>query len=186
MKPRFIILSALLTLVASSTIWRAMHPRQQTQQSFESTATRPAPLFQLLDQHSRPVQLSGYMNRYRILLCFFDAAKGPDADPVLTRLKESYPALKRSGIMVFAISSPLGPDQKPSALSYSFPVLRDTLAGQPGSCSVLWGRARFVEGSATSVQPATFFIEANGMVNWEGDAPKPVEDPLQLIRELLD
>jgi peroxiredoxin len=191
MKPRLLILLILLAVVVGTTIWRGVNPRRQTQVFRDQTSVRPAPLFQLLDQNSRPVQLNGYLSRYPILLCFFDAATGPDADPVLQQLKQSYPALKRLGIIVFAVSSPLGPDQKSSAMSFPFPVLRDTLAGQPGSCCVLWGRMKLQDGSTApvqmqvQVQPAMFLIEANGMVAWEGDAPKPVADPQQLISDLI-
>jgi peroxiredoxin len=188
MKPRFVILLFLLALVLGSTIWRVMTPRHSAEKLSGSVDSRMAPSFQLLDQKNRPIQLNGYLNRYRILLCFFDAAKGPDGDSTLQQLKQCYADLKRAGIMVFAISSPLGPDHKATALTYPFPILRDTLAGQRGSCCALWGRAKFSEGSTTPVivRPATFFIEADGLVTWEGDAPKPVEDPQMFIASLID
>jgi len=187
MKPRFVILLLLLALVIGSTIWRVTTPRQPVSKLSRSVDSRMAPPFQLLDQKNRPIQLNGYLNRYRILLCFFDAAKGPDGDSTLQQLKQYHAQLKSAGIMVFAISSPLGPDHKATALTYPFPILRDTLAGQRGSCCAMWGRAKFIEGSTTpvAVQPATFFIEADGLVTWDGDYPKRVEDPQALIASLI-
>ena len=187
MKLRFLALLILLTGVVTATAWRIVTPRVSTTATLEAVDMRPAPLFQLLDQHDRPIQLNGYLNRYRIVLVFFDATSGPTADPVLKKLKEFHPALKKAGIMVFAISSPLTPEHKQSALSFPFPVLRDTLAGQPGSCCRLWGRAAAELGAnqAAPVQPASFLIEADGMVRWNGDLPQPVDDPELMIANLI-
>ena len=187
MKLRFLALLILLTGVVTATAWRIVTPRVSTTTTLEAVDMRPAPLFQLLDQHDRPIQLNGYLNRYRIVLAFFDATSGPTADPVLRKLKEFHPALKKAGIMVFAISSPLTPEHKQSALSFPFPVLRDTLAGQPGSGCRLWGRATADVGAnrASPVQPASFLIEADGMVRWNGDLPQPVDDPELMIANLI-
>ncbi len=186
MKPRFFVLLALLISVAAASVWREMNPRQ-SRSPLDQNTVRSAPVFQLLDQKSRPIQLAGYLNRYRVLLYFFDARLGPDADPVLQQLKTAYPTLKSSGIMVFAISSPLGPDHKATAAAYPFPVLRDTQAGQPGSCSAVWGRAKANPGEMQPavVEPAAFLIEANGTVRWNGDFPIPVENPRTLISSLV-
>lgn len=187
MKIRSIVLVIVLSAVSGVTLWRAQNPRERVAVSLESLNVRPAPDFQLLDQNSRPSQLKGYLGRYRVLLCFFDAAGGPDGDPVALRLREVYPALKRLGIVALAVSTPLGPEQKSQTLSYPFPVLRDTLAGQPGSCCTVWGRtSAATDGSPMrSVEPALFLIEANGTVPWSGDHPAPVEDPQSLINALV-
>lgn len=187
MKPRPIILVCLLTAVGSATAWRIVHPRQREAVSLASLNARPAPEFQLLDQNNRPIQLRGYLGRYRVLLYFFDATSGPDADPILQRLKDVHGALKKSQVMTFAISTPLSPDQKRQTLSYPFPILRDTLAGQPGSCSYAWGRAALVEGGTgpAKITAAAFFVDATGLVNWSGEFPKPVEDVQVLINAIL-
>ena len=187
MKPRFIALLILLTSVVAATAWRIATPRKITEITLEAVDMRPAPLFQLLDQHDRPIQLNGYLNRYRIVLAFFEATSGPTADPVQMKLKEFHPALKSAGIMVFAVSSPLTPEHKQSAQSFPFPVLRDTLAGQPETCCRLWGRATADVGAnvVARILPATFLIEADGTVQWNGDFPKPTDDPELLIVKLI-
>ncbi len=187
MKPRFLFFVFALTLVVGSTVWRVLNPRERVAVSLESLNVRAAPEFQLLDQNNRPIQLKGYLGRYRILLYFFDSIEGPDADVVLQRLREVYPVLKKSRIMVFAISTPLRPDHKLLALSYPFPILRDTLAGQRGSCTAIWGRTKVVDSTGTParIDPAAFVIEANGLVNWDKDTPRPVEDPLALINAFV-
>ncbi len=187
MKTRFLILVLLLAVVGGLTAWRATHPRTKTRVSLESLNQRPAPEFQLLDQNSRPIQLKGYVGRYRVLVYFFASGQSLDADPVLLRLREVYPALKRSGVMAFAISSPLGPQEKPKAVSFPFPILRDTVAGQPGSCSTLWGRTQGAQTSTAGakIQPAAFLVEATGLVSWDGDFPKPADDAIDLINALV-
>jgi peroxiredoxin len=187
MKTRFFILVFLLAVVGGLTVWRVNHPRTKTKVSLDSLDQRPAPEFQLLDQNSRPIQLKGYVGRYRVLVYFFASGQTLDADPVLLRLREVYPALKRSGVMAFAISSPLGPVEKPKAVSFPFPILRDTVAGQPASCSTRWGRTQGTQASAAGakIQPAAFLVEATGMVDWEGDFPKPADDAIDLINDLV-
>ncbi|GEM_PF-302531 len=187
MKIRFLFLVIVLTLVSGLTAWRAMNPRTKTEVSLQSLHQRPAPEFQLLDQNSRPIQLKGYVGRYRVLVYFFASGQTLDADPVLLRLREVYPTLKRSGVMAFAISSPLGPVEKPKAVSFPFPILRDTVAGQPGSCSTLWGRTQGTPASSAGakIQPAAFLVEATGLVSWNDDFPKPADDAIDLINALV-
>lgn len=187
MKPRQVIFPLLLACVTAATLWRAANPREKVVVSLDSLNMRPAPEFQLLDQNSRPIQLKGYIGRYRALIYFFASGQVLDADPVLQRLREVFPALKRSGVMVFAISTPMNPEQKTKAISYPFPILRDTVAGQPGSCSNRWGRTPAASESAASVQiqPAVFLVDGTGMVSWADDFPKPTESPLDLINALV-
>lgn len=187
MKTRQVIFPLLLACVTAATLWRAANPREKVVVSLESLNLMPAPEFQLLDQNSRPTQLKGYVGRYRALIYFFPSGQVLDSDPVLQRLREVFPALKRSGVMVFAISTPLNPEQKTKAISYPFPILRDTVAGQPGSCSSRWGRTPTVSGNTPSakIQPAVFLVEGTGLVSWENDYPKPTESPLDLINALV-
>ena len=54
MKPRFILLLVLLTMVGGATAWRIINPHKRTEISLESLNVRAAPEFQLLDQNNRP------------------------------------------------------------------------------------------------------------------------------------
>jgi len=188
MKPRFIILILLLASAAAATVWRIQNPRQRDPNSVRLADRRPAPPFQLLDQQNRPVQLAGYLNRFRVLLYFFDATAGLESDPVLSRLRETNRDLRRAGIVVVAVSTPLTPEQKTAASDYPFPIVRDTLAGQPGSSSNVWGRTTPPKDSQSIavVKPGMFLIDQLGFVAWEGSAPKPEPAPLEMIATLLD
>ncbi len=148
---------------------------------------RPAPGFQLLDQHNRPMQLAGYVNRYRVLLAFFDGSKGLDADPLMRQLREFHPALKRAGIVVLGISTPMSGDFKEASGVWPFPILRDTNAGQPDSCCSTWGcTTPGANGSPIPVvRSALFLIRQDGLVPWDGEFPKPIDQPETAIRRIL-
>lgn len=186
MKPRFVILLIAISLASAASLYRATHPFQRKSIDPKSLIVNAAPEFQLLDQNNRQTNLKSYLHRYPILIYFFDGSTGPDADPVLQELARRYADLKSEGYRVFAISSPLGPDHKPESEKYPFPILRDTLAGQSGSCCNRWGRLK--DGEMTPpirVRPALFLIQQNGMVQWDGSFPRPVDDPVPFLAGLL-
>jgi peroxiredoxin len=187
MKPRFILLLLVLAAVTVATIYRVTNPHRREMVDPAMLNSQPAPGFQLLDQNNRPVQLRGYLGRHRVLVAFFDGRTGPLADRVLVKLKEYQPALKAEGVMILAISTPLAPDIKPQALSFPFPVLRDTNAGNPESCSRIWGVCPEPAngGKSAIVTPALFLVDRRGQVAWQGDHPQPLEDPEGVIAGIL-
>jgi peroxiredoxin len=66
---------------------------------------RPAPLFQLADQHSRMVRLQSYQGRHKLLIAFFDGSQGPDHSQLVTRLRENFAGIHATGAVVLAISA---------------------------------------------------------------------------------
>ena len=186
MKPREIFFASLLIVVVAATAWRMLTPRDVTKVAVAVTDERPAPVFQLLDQNGRPAQLRGYLNRHLILLVFFDGRKGLSGDPLLEQIRKFAPAIKRTGVKLIAVSTPLTPELKSQAENYPFPVLRDNWSGQPGSCSVKWGTAILPTKEATApIRSAMFVIEHTGMVEWEGETPKPIADPALFLTQLI-
>ena len=109
MKPREIFFGTLLVIVIAATAWRIMTPRDTADVAANVTDERPAPVFQLLDQNGRPAQLQGYLNRHRILLVFFDGRKGINGDPFMEQIRKFAPAIKRTGVKLIAVSTPLTP-----------------------------------------------------------------------------
>ena len=187
LRRRQLILLVLLTVVTATTAWRVLNPKQEQTPDISLLRTQEAPTFQLLDQNNRPSNLRGYLGRHRILLAFFDGSGGPDADPVMQRLKAVYPALKSAGVRVLAISTPLGPKVKPQCLSYPFPVLRDTSAGQPGSSCVRWGVCDETADPKRppTLRPSLFLIDRRGLVASTGQWPRPESSPQLTINSLL-
>ncbi|MEY4185707.1 MAG: peroxiredoxin family protein [Planctomycetaceae bacterium] len=187
MKPRFLILLVLLSAVVAATTWRLVDPPAGQIASVSRILSGPAPDFQLLDQNNRPVRLQGYISRFRVLLAFFDGQTGPDADPVMQSLKQFSSALRKNNIRILAVSTPLGPQLKPQTLSYPFPVLRDTIAGTPESCSVRWGVCQQppAPNTAARITPALFLISQDGLVQLNGQLPEALPEPLQTISKLV-
>ena len=186
MKLREKIFGCVLLVVATVTAWRILTPRDDVKFVATLVDERPAPSFQLLDQNGRPVQLEGYLHRHRIVLIFFDGRNGLNGNSILQWIRKFAPAIKRTGIRLIAISTPLTPEFKSQAESFPFPVLHDTWSGQPGSCSVKWGTAILpAKDSVATIKPAIFVIERTGLVEWDGDTPKPVNDPELFLTQLI-
>ena len=66
---------------------------------------RPAPLFQLYDQHSQIVRVARYVGRHKLLIVFFDGSRGPDGSALLGQLRERFPELHSTQAIVLAISA---------------------------------------------------------------------------------
>lgn len=187
MKPRFLILVVALAIVCGLTAWRVANPFRQDAVTIVPEQMQPAPGFQLLDQHNRPLQLAGYVNRYRVLLAFFDGTKGLEADPLMVQLREYHSALKRDGVIVLGISTPMSGTFKEASAVWPFPILRDTNAGQPDSCSSTWGCTKpgLKDNAVPGIRSALFLIRQDGLVPWNDKFPKPVDQPETAIRRLL-
>jgi peroxiredoxin len=186
MKFRESLFGILLLTVVAVTAWRILTPREVRSDLVTFADERPAPPFQLIDQNGRPSQLEGYLHRHRIVLVFFDASHGINGDPLMRRIRDFAPAIKRAGVRLIAVSLPLRPEFKPEAENFPFPVLHDTRSGQLDSSSVLWGTAVLpAKGAVADIRPAVFVIEHTGLVEFEGDKPKPIRDPELLLTQLI-
>ena len=180
------LFGSVLLLVAAATTWRILTPHDAVKVTATFADDRPAPAFQLLDQNGRQVNLQSYLHRHRIVLVFFDARQGLDGDPLMRRIREFALAIKRTGIRLIAISTPLTPEFKSQAENFPFPVLHDTRSGYPDSGSVKWGTAILPsKGPVADIRPAMFVIEQTGLVEWDGDQPKPVDDPELFLTQLI-
>jgi len=186
MKRRDKLFCSVLLVVATATAWRILTPRDAVKVTGTFVDERPAPTFQLLDQNGRQANLQSYLHRHRIVLVFFDARPGLDGDLLMRRIREFAPAIKRTGIRLIAISTPLAPEFKSQAENFPFPVLHDTRSGYPDSSSVKWGTAILPsKGAVADIRPAMFVIEQTGLVEWDGEKPKSVDDPELFLNQLI-
>ena len=186
MKLRDKLFCTVLLAVVTATVWRILTPRESVNVTRTIVDERPAPTFQLLDQNGRQANLQSYLHLHLIVLVFFDASKGLDSDPLMQRIREFAPAIKRTGVTLLAVSRPLTPEFKSQAENVPFPVLRDTRSGYPDSSSVKWGTAILPSpGAVADIRPAIFVIEQTGLVEWNGETPKPVENPELFLTQLI-
>ena len=185
---RLLILPAAALTIAALCGWRLVNPRQPT--AYDPNAIRdlrPAPSFQLHDQESHIVKLDAFLHRHRIVLVFFDGDVGMESDPTLRELREFYPALKSQGIIAVAVSTTLPQQNRKVEKPFPFPVLSDVLAMDNNSAHRKWGR--LIEPDTINqppkTNPAVFLIDRAGLVEYEGNVPKPVTDPARVVSDLL-
>ena len=186
MKLRDKLFCTVLLAVVTATVWRILTPRESVNVTRTIVDERPAPTFQLLDQNGRQANLQSYLHRHRIVLVFFDSSHGLNGDPLMRRIREFAPAIKRTGIRLIAISTPMTPEFKSQAENFPFPVLHDTRSGYPDSSSVMWGTAILPSTkSVADIRPAIFVIEQTGLVEWDGNKPKPIADSELFLTQLI-
>jgi peroxiredoxin len=186
MKLREKLFGSVLLVVVAATAWRILTPRDAEKRTATFVDERPAPTFQLLDQNGRQANLQSYLHRHRIVLVFFDSSKGLESDPLMRRIREFAPAIKRTGVKLLAVSLPFTPEFKSQAENFPFPVLHDTQSGYPDSSSVKWGTAILPsKGAVADIRPAMFVIEQTGLVEWNGERPKPVDNPELFLTRLI-
>ncbi len=185
-----LLLSAVI--ITSMCTWRVLTPPRSIQSGSQlPEERRAAPEFELYDQQSKRLSLSAYLHRHPVVLVFFDGSESADNLPIVTRIREVFPALRRNGVVVLGISNMLPQTaRKQATAEFPFPVLSDITAGRRDSVSVQWGCAALLSESeavagAARIQTKTFLIDRAGLVAWDGQFPQAVTDENQLINDLL-
>lgn len=103
---RWIILVIPISAVAIAGLVAYKMTREYAPPAEESAFdVRPAPLFEIEDQHSRKVRLKSYIGRQKLLIVFFDGSQGPEHSELLSRLRDRFSEIHATGAVVFAISA---------------------------------------------------------------------------------
>ncbi len=143
---------------------------------------RPSPTFELPDQKSRMVRLERYLHRHPIVLVFFDGDRGADKDMWLRALRSSADSIARSGTIVLGISMALPRANRET--EFPFPLLTDLNPAQPGSTNEVHRQWGVLDEEGRTV-PSVFLITRAGLVDWDGQHPRPVQDPAALVRAVM-
>ncbi len=165
----------------------------------EETAAdvRPAPLFQLYDQHSQIARLARYVGRHKLLIVFFDSRRGADQSSLLAELRERFPDLHGTQAIVLAISTArpsqnrYGPNlehlkTKPSdaapaiasEIRYPFPLLSDIV-----DYEVHKRYGAFDDGTQEPIE-AVFVVDRAGLIQYAHLAPNGLGAVDDWVREL--
>jgi peroxiredoxin len=165
-----------------------------------ATVVRPAPLFEIEDQHSQIVRLQTYFGRDRLLIVFYDGSQGPERSTLLTLLRNRFPDLKATGAVVLAISAARpsqnryglnlerrqGSAEAPGAsaaggeLRYPFPVLSDVRDYE-------WHRKYGAyDEQAQQPREAVFVVDRAGLIQHTHFGPAGLGHVDDWIRELHD
>ncbi|MCA9036683.1 MAG: hypothetical protein KDA91_16220, partial [Planctomycetaceae bacterium] len=122
-------------------------------------------------------------------IVFFDRTEDVKSNAILKRLKDVYPVLKSNRIIVCAITNLLPQQVRAGdASQLPFPVLSDVASGQMDSPTVAWGRAAeepVVSDQSAGIAGGVFYIDRLGLVDWNGNAPRPVDNPQHMINALI-
>lgn len=178
-RPRNLIIPVAALIIVSLVAWRTLNPRQTLRGEQAPTAARPAPSFQLYDQDSKLVNLSGYLHRHKIVLVFFDGEVGADGNATLQALNDAYPELVRAEVVAFGITTAIPQQVRAKATQdYQFPLLSDAAALDQRSVHRAWNC--LIEPETLSqpgrTKPAVFLIDRLGRIPWEGAFPKPLDE----------
>ncbi len=155
---------------------------------------RPAPLFQLYDQHSQIVRVARYVGRHKLLIVFYDGSRGPEGSPLLGQLRERFPELHGAQATVLAISTSRPSENRygvnlehrptvatPSAASerhYPFPLLSDILDFEVHR---QYGAFDF---DAQKPREAVFVVDRSGIIQFAHFGPEGLGQVDDWVREL--
>lgn len=168
--------------------------RYETAVEEKPGAVRPAPLFQLYDQHSQIVRVARYIGRHKLLIVFYDGSRGPEGSALLGSMRERYSELQATQAVVLAISTARPSENRyganlahrpevaaPSAeseLHYPFPLLSDILDFEVHR---QYGAFDF---DAQRHREAAFIVDRSGVIRYSHIAPVGPGELDDWVREL--
>ena len=203
MRPLYLVLPVSGLIIAGLVAYKAGRV-YDPQPTGPAELARPAPLFELYDQHSQIVRLAAYLGRHKLLIVFFDGSQGPDHSLLLARLQAAYQELARTGAKVLAISAARPSQNRYGAklehrsgaaapageLKFPFPLLSDVpVAGREGAPIVEFPRHRdYGAFDEQSGQPreAVFVVDRSGVIRYTHLGPDGLQAPDDWVHELKE
>lgn len=172
-RPRVLVLPIAAAIIVGLVAFKLSQPRQARSTAVVDERRSADPLkFMALDSNNQLVKFERYLGRHEILLIFFDGDAGADRDPVLLRMREQFPELKRRGVQVVAVSAAI-PQFNRQAMErvgkFPFPLLSDP----EFFIHQLWGR---YDEERLQTRTGVFWIDRAGQVAWSGKFPRPEMD----------
>lgn len=137
------------------------------------------------------VRFDSYLSRHDIFVVFYDGDEGVKNSEIMRFLQQRKESLDRQGAKVFGISGAL-PQQNIGTTevieqdgqrinkrnTFPYPLLTDLGYAVHQN----WGRFDLETNQPT---PGLFFVDRAGNVDFKNDAPKPIENPQQFLRDYL-
>ncbi|HLJ10169.1 MAG TPA: redoxin domain-containing protein [Planctomycetaceae bacterium] len=194
----FLVIPASAALIAALAAYKITRQYEPADES-SAVNVRPAPLFQLYDQHSQIVRLQSELGRKKILIVFYDAREGSHESPLIAQLRDRSTEIRDCRAAVLAISA-ARPSQNrygvhlerlktapesnsPTAereITYPFPLLSDILYEV---------HKKYGAFDAAAGQPieAVFVVDGAGFIQYEHKSPQAlgtVDDWIAELREV--
>jgi peroxiredoxin len=148
-----------------------------------ATGVRPAPLFQLYDEHSQIVRLARYIGRHKLLVVFYDGTRGPDRSELLQSVKHNYAKLYEKGLIVLAIGASRPAENRAGIERdgpFGFPILSDVFDYEAHR---RWGA---FDTAANKSREAVFVVDRSGVIRHSHLGPDGLGTPDQWARELKE
>lgn len=188
MKLRVLILPIAAVIILALVVYRLQRPERRPVAGSAADERHLAPNIVLSNQSRHLVKLEGYLGRTRIVLRFFDATQGADADPILVQLAEHYSNLEASGIQVIAVSMATRFENQQAedrlGWEFPFPLMTDIDPQAPvrAPAHQSWG---LYDPDGDQTHTGMFLIDRDGTVSWEDGRPRPVADAQVAIEQLI-
>jgi peroxiredoxin len=187
---RIFLVIPISGIIIAGLVWYRLHrPPTNTAPVAPVKAVRPAPQFLLYDDQSQIVRLARYLGRHKLLIVFFDAAKGPDGSDLLNRLREEsqFLPIHETGAVVLAIGALRPSELRPPPDEHGERTLRERpfpfpmLADFDGTVHRLYGA--FDEASGKP-REAVFIVDRTGFIRHTHLGPDDLGTPDDWAREL--
>lgn len=199
MRRIFLVIPLSAAVIAGLVLLR-LNRRYEPVLEEAASEIRPAPHFQLYDQHSQLVRLERYIGRdNKLLIAFFDGRQGPERSSLLSLLRKRNLDFKRVQTVVVAISTlrpseiryGIGLDHLQGAQSesqpapageiqYPFPVLSDIV-----DCEVHKRYGAFDENTQQPTE-AVFVVDRAGWIQYAHYAASGLGGADDWLRELRE
>ena len=139
-----------------------------------------APLFELYDEHSQIVRLARYLGRHKLLVVFFDGARGPDKSELLQQLRDSFPQIRETKAVLLAVSTLRPAEHRQGAergAHFPFPMLSDI----DERVHQQWGA---YDSQTEKTREAVFVIDRGGVIRHVHRGPENLGTPADWNTEL--
>lgn len=148
-----------------------------------ASAVRPAPLFQLYDEHSQIVRLARYVGRHKLLVVFYDGTRGPDRSALLQSVKRDFAKIHEPRLIVLAIGA-ARPAENRAGIErdgpFPFPMLSDIFDYEAHR---RWGA---FDPATNKPREAVFVVDRSGTIRHAHLGPDELGTPDEWARELRE
>ena len=192
---RILLILPLSAVVIAGLIAFKVTRRYESSTAADYEKPQPAPRFLLADEHSQIVRIERYLGRQKILIVFFDGARGPDHNPIIASLSQRISDIKRTGAAVLAIDA-----ERPSQNRYGVNLERRQTAEADSSTELKFPftilsdileydvHKRYGAYDADQEQPleAVFVVDRAGLIHYSHIGPEQLGAIDDWLRELRD
>ncbi len=155
----------------------------------ESLVGKPAPDFELPDQHGKPVRLSDFRGRW-VVLYFYPKDMTPGCTQEACAFRDNFAEFEREGIVVLGVSADSVRSHQKFAEKYGlpFPLLADE-SHQVSEAYGAWQQKSMYGKTYWGVARITFIIDPSGVVRHVFPKVSPAghaQEVLAVLRALRD